>query len=101
MTLQFHDTATRSVRAFTPLQPGQVSVYLCGATVQAPPHIGHMRSGACFDVLNRWLAQATGQLGEAASESPQAQAIKAMIRATAASPVVSDVVLDQLRAGRQ
>ena len=55
MTLQFHDTATRTVREFAPLTPGEVSVYLCGATVQAPPHIGHLRSAVCFDVLIRWL----------------------------------------------
>ncbi|MBV9094242.1 MAG: cysteine--tRNA ligase [Streptosporangiaceae bacterium] len=55
MTLQFHDTAARAVREFTPITPGQVSVYLCGATVQAPPHIGHLRSAVCFDVLIRWL----------------------------------------------
>jgi cysteinyl-tRNA synthetase len=29
---------------------------LCGATVQAPPHIGHIRSGVNFDILRRWLA---------------------------------------------
>ena len=45
----------RAVREFTPLVPGQASVYLCGATVQAPPHIGHLRSAVCFDVLSRWL----------------------------------------------
>ncbi len=55
MTLRLYDTATRSVRDFTPLQPGKVSLYLCGATVQAPPHIGHIRSGVNFDVLIRWL----------------------------------------------
>jgi cysteinyl-tRNA synthetase len=55
VTLRFHDTLSRSVREFTPLTPGEVSVYLCGATVQAPPHIGHLRSGVCFDVLIRWL----------------------------------------------
>jgi len=59
VTLQFHDTASRSLREFTPLKPGEVSVYLCGATVQAPPHIGHLRSAVCFDVMNRWL-QASG-----------------------------------------
>jgi cysteinyl-tRNA synthetase len=55
VTLRLHDTATRSVRDFTPLQPGKVSLYLCGATVQAPPHIGHIRSGVNFDILIRWL----------------------------------------------
>ena len=55
MTLHIHDTAARAVREFTPITPGQVSVYLCGATVQAPPHIGHLRSAVAFDVLIRWL----------------------------------------------
>ena len=55
MTLRLYDTATRSVREFTPIQPGVVSLYLCGATVQAPPHIGHIRSGLNFDILYRWL----------------------------------------------
>ncbi|MGH3193193.1 MAG: cysteine--tRNA ligase [Streptosporangiaceae bacterium] len=59
MTLQFHDTATRTVREFKPLTPAEASIYLCGATVQAPPHIGHLRSAVCFDVLIRWL-QASG-----------------------------------------
>ena len=56
MTLRLHDTAARAVRDFVPLTPGKASVYLCGATVQAPPHIGHIRSGVVFDVLVRWLA---------------------------------------------
>lgn len=55
MTLRLYDTAARDVRDFTPLRPGHVSVYLCGATVQGIPHIGHVRSGIAFDVLRRWL----------------------------------------------
>ena len=55
MTLRLHDTASRSVREFVPLQPGRVGIYLCGATVQAPPHVGHIRSGVAFDVIRRWL----------------------------------------------
>jgi cysteinyl-tRNA synthetase len=55
VTLRIHDTAARAVREFVPLQPGRVSLYLCGATVQAPPHIGHIRSGVNFDILIRWL----------------------------------------------
>jgi cysteinyl-tRNA synthetase len=55
VNLHLHDTATRTVRELQPLVPGSVSVYLCGATVQAPPHIGHLRSGVCFDILVRWL----------------------------------------------
>ncbi len=55
MTLRLHDTAARAVREFTPVTPGRASLYLCGATVQAPPHIGHIRSGVNFDILVRWL----------------------------------------------
>ncbi|HLQ54552.1 MAG TPA: cysteine--tRNA ligase [Streptosporangiaceae bacterium] len=55
MTLRLHDTATRSTRDFSPVTPGNVTLYLCGATVQAPPHIGHVRSGVAFDILVRWL----------------------------------------------
>jgi cysteinyl-tRNA synthetase len=56
VTLRLYDTAARAVREFTPLAPGRVSLYLCGATVQAPPHIGHVRSGVSFDILVRWLS---------------------------------------------
>jgi cysteinyl-tRNA synthetase len=55
VSLHLYDTATRSVREFVPAVPGQVSMYLCGATVQAAPHVGHIRSGVNFDILSRWL----------------------------------------------
>jgi len=53
--LKLYDTATRTVRDFTAIKKGEVSIYLCGATVQAAPHIGHIRSGVNFDILRRWL----------------------------------------------
>ncbi|WP_018682456.1 cysteine--tRNA ligase [Actinokineospora enzanensis] len=56
MSLHIHDSASRTLREFAPRVPGQVSIYLCGATVQGVPHIGHVRSGLNFDVLRRWLA---------------------------------------------
>ncbi|ERS51631.1 MULTISPECIES: cysteine--tRNA ligase [Corynebacterium] len=54
-TLRIFDTATRSQRDFEPIRPGHASIYLCGATPQAQPHIGHLRSGVAFDILRRWL----------------------------------------------
>jgi cysteinyl-tRNA synthetase len=55
MSLHLYDTATREVNEFKPLVAGEVSMYVCGATVQAAPHIGHVRSGVNFDILRRWL----------------------------------------------
>jgi cysteinyl-tRNA synthetase len=55
VSLNLYDTATREVNEFKPLVAGQVSIYICGATVQAAPHIGHVRSGVNFDILRRWL----------------------------------------------
>jgi cysteinyl-tRNA synthetase len=56
-SLSLYDTLTRTTSPFVPLKAGEVGVYLCGATVQAPPHIGHVRSGVNFDILRRWLTK--------------------------------------------
>jgi cysteinyl-tRNA synthetase len=53
--LNLYNTSDRTVSKFVPLNPGKVGIYFCGATVQAPPHIGHIRSGVNFDILRRWL----------------------------------------------
>jgi cysteinyl-tRNA synthetase len=53
--LRLYDTATRAVQPFVPLHPGRVGVYTCGPTVQARPHVGHLRSAVALDVLHRWL----------------------------------------------
>lgn len=55
MTLSLYDSATKSLREFVPQVPGKAGVYVCGATVQGSPHIGHIRSALAFDVLQRWL----------------------------------------------
>jgi cysteinyl-tRNA synthetase len=52
---RLYDTATRAVRDFKPVVPDQVSIYHCGLTVQASPHLGHIRKEVVFDVLRRWL----------------------------------------------
>ena len=54
-SLRLYNTANREVGDFTPLRSGEVSIYVCGATVQNAPHIGHVRSGINFDILRRWL----------------------------------------------
>ncbi|MCT1867391.1 cysteine--tRNA ligase [Dermabacter sp. p3-SID358] len=55
MTLRLHDSKTRTVSDFTPLKEGEVSLYVCGPTVQDGPHVGHIRTFLAFDVLVRWL----------------------------------------------
>jgi hypothetical protein len=60
VTLRLFDTASRAVREFRPVTHGKASVYLCGPTVQGAPHLGHLRSAVCFDILVRWL-EASGQ----------------------------------------
>ena len=53
--MRLHDTATREVRDFVPLEEGKAGIYVCGLTVQSEPHVGHVRSAVNFDVLRRWL----------------------------------------------
>ena len=56
MNLRLYDTRARAIRDFEPLEPGKVTMYVCGATVQSPPHVGHVRFAINFDLLRRWLA---------------------------------------------
>ena len=55
VTFRLYDTATRAVQDFVPLEAGRAGIYVCGLTVQAEPHVGHVRSAVNFDVLRRWL----------------------------------------------
>ncbi|MGB5756109.1 MAG: cysteine--tRNA ligase, partial [Acidimicrobiales bacterium] len=53
--MQLYDTATRRVVPLAQRDPGKVSIYVCGPTVYAPPHIGHGRQVLVYDVLRRFL----------------------------------------------
>jgi cysteinyl-tRNA synthetase len=55
VTLRLHDSTTREVRDFVPLEDGKAGIYVCGLTVQSEPHVGHVRSAVNFDVLRRWM----------------------------------------------
>lgn len=55
--LRLFDTKSRALVPFCPLVPGTATVYVCGPTVQAAPHIGHLRSAVVFDLLRRWLTE--------------------------------------------
>lgn len=62
MSLNLFDSKAQAVRAFTPIVPGQVGIYLCGPTVQSSPHVGHLRSALVYDQLRRWLEVRSNQV---------------------------------------
>ncbi len=53
--LRLHDTATGQVAPLRLRTPDQVSMYVCGPTVDGVPHLGHGRFSLVFDVLRRYL----------------------------------------------
>ena len=55
MTLHLHNTLTRRIDAFVPLDPPKVSLYTCGPTVYNYAHIGNFRTFLFMDLLRRWL----------------------------------------------
>jgi cysteinyl-tRNA synthetase len=55
MALVLHNTRTRRKEPFEPLEPGRVTMYVCGPTVYNHPHIGNARPAVVFDVLARLL----------------------------------------------
>ncbi len=57
MSLRIHNTLTRALEPFAPLEPGHVRMYVCGMTVYDFCHLGHARSMVAFDVVQRWLRE--------------------------------------------
>lgn len=53
--LKVYNTATHSIIPFEPLREGHVGMYVCGATVQSSPHVGHLRAAVAFDIIRRWF----------------------------------------------
>jgi cysteinyl-tRNA synthetase len=55
MSLRIYNTLSRAIEPFTPLQPGQVRMYVCGMTVYDLCHLGHARAMVAFDLVQRWF----------------------------------------------
>src|SRR5437868_11085591 len=60
MQLRLYDTLTREKRPFTPLDPANVRMYVCGPTVYDFAHMGNARPVIVFDVLFRLLRHLYG-----------------------------------------
>ena len=61
MELRLYDTLTKEKRVFTPLDPANVRMYVCGPTVYDFAHIGNARPVIVFDVLFRLLRHLYGE----------------------------------------
>lgn len=58
--IRLYDTRRRAKVAFTPADPGRVTMYVCGPTVYGRAHIGNARAAVVFDVLFRLLRHTYG-----------------------------------------
>ena len=54
VTLKIYDTLARAKKDFVPVRAGHLGMYVCGMTVQGPPHVGHLRAAVVADVVRRY-----------------------------------------------
>lgn len=55
MTLRVHNTLSREIETFTPIEANHVRMYVCGMTIYDLCHVGHARFLLAFDMVFRWL----------------------------------------------
>lgn len=55
--LSLYNTLTKTKQEFTPINPSQVRMYVCGMTVYDYCHLGHARVMVVFDLVARWLRE--------------------------------------------
>jgi cysteinyl-tRNA synthetase len=55
MSVRIYNTLTRHKEIFETVQPGKVSMYVCGPTVYSKAHVGHAMSALVFDIIRRYL----------------------------------------------
>ncbi len=55
MTLRLHNSLSRAVEPFEPIEPNKVRMYVCGMTIYDLCHMGHARFLMAFDMIQRWL----------------------------------------------
>ena len=58
--LHIHNNLTKRKEVFTPIDPENVRLYVCGMTVYDYCHLGHARVLVVFDVVNRYLRKVFG-----------------------------------------
>ena len=56
MTIQVHNSLTRTREPLEPQEPGTIGMYVCGPTVYGDCHIGHLMGPVVFDTIARWMS---------------------------------------------
>jgi cysteinyl-tRNA synthetase len=55
ISLSLYDSKRQEKLTFKPIVDGEVSLYVCGPTVQSAPHAGHLRSALVYDLMSNWF----------------------------------------------